>query len=173
MTSSRVGWNRLNSNLQSPVPANVNREIGLNGVEGSLAGAPQFSINSYTTLGMQPNLPNLNGSQKTRQLISDTTIVRSRHSFKFGVNISWLQSYISNPKQAFGQFTFNGQFTRNPAKTSGGNAFADFLLGVPYNTTVSKPVYANLRAPFYQTYVPGRVAFESKADAQHRLSVTR
>jgi hypothetical protein len=65
----------------------------------------------------------------------------------------WTQAFITNPKEGLGVFNFNGNFTRNPSNNAGGQPFADFLLGIPQQTSVARDVYANLRAPFYQFYV--------------------
>jgi hypothetical protein len=65
----------------------------------------------------------------------------------------WTQAFITNPKEGLGVFNFNGNFTRNPVNNSGGQPFADFLLGIPFQTGVARDVYANLRAPYYQLYI--------------------
>lgn len=152
VTTTRLGWNRLYGQLLPTVNYNANAQLGLTGVDQSIPGTPQFAISDFTGLGIGPNFPNYIDSQ-TRQFISDTTWTRRNHSVKFGVNLSWLQSFITNPKQALGQFTFNGNFSRNPLNNSGGRSLADFILGIPATTTVANPVYANLRAPFYDAYI--------------------
>lgn len=152
VNSSRVGWNQTNT-LRSPgINYNVNAQLGLRGLDEGLAGAPAFNISGVTTLGIGANVPNIIDSQ-TRQLVSDTTWNKGSHSVKFGINIYWLQSYLNNPQNALGAFTFNGNFTRNPAGNAGGQPFADFLLGIPFRTDLSTFTYMNLRAPWYHFYV--------------------
>jgi len=152
VVTSRVGWNRLFTDQQPPTDRNANVELDLRGVDRSTNGAPRFAINGYTALGIGANLPNLNDSQ-TRQAISDVNWIRGSHTLKAGINLSWLQAFITNPKEGLGVFTFNGNFTRNPVNNVGGNPFADFLLGIPFQTSAANPVYSNLRAPFYHWYV--------------------
>lgn len=152
VTTSRLGWNRLYTEQYPPIDKNVNAELGLRGVDQTTPGAPQFSINGVTNLGIGANLPNLNDSQ-TRQFVNDTSWTHGSHSVKFGTNLSWLQAFITNPKEGLGVFQFNGVFTRNPANNSGGYPFADFLLGMSNQTDVADRVYSNLRAPFYHFYV--------------------
>ncbi|MBS1828218.1 MAG: carboxypeptidase regulatory-like domain-containing protein [Acidobacteria bacterium] len=152
LTTSRVGWNRLFTNEQPATTTNANATIGLRGVDNTTSGAPRFNISDVTGLGIGANLPNLNDSQ-TRQFVTDSTFVTGAHSFKFGANISFLQAFITNPKEGLGVFAFNGNFTRNPANSTGGNPTADFLLGMSNQTDIANPVYSNLRSPFYQFYV--------------------
>jgi hypothetical protein len=152
VTTTRLGWNQLYTEQHPPIDRNVNAELGLRGVDQTRAGAPLFNINGVTNLGIGANLPNLNDSQ-TRQMINDTSWIKGSHTIKFGVNLSWLQAFITNPKEGLGVFLFNGVFTRNPANNAGGNPFADFLLGIPNQTDVADDVYSNLRAPFYHFYV--------------------
>lgn len=152
VTSTRLGWNQLNSSRIARIDRNMSAELGLTGVDQSLAGAPLFNISSFANLGIGSFTPNFADSQ-TRQVVNDTTWTRGNHTLKFGMNIMWLQSHLRNPQQAIGQFIFNGNFTRDPVTQSGGNAFADFLLGIPFRTDVSNTVYMNLRAPFYHFYV--------------------
>ncbi|MBL8176621.1 MAG: TonB-dependent receptor [Bryobacterales bacterium] len=152
LTTSRIGWNRLFTNEQPATDTNANATLGLRGVDSTTPGAPRFNISDVTGLGIGANLPNLNDSQ-TRQLVSDTTFLAGSHSLKFGANISWLQAFITNPKEGLGVFAFNGNFTRNPANSTGGNPTADFLLGMSNQTDIANPVYSNLRSPFYQFYV--------------------
>ncbi len=152
VVTTRAGWNRLFTNQQPPVDRNANVELDLRGVDRTTPGVPRFAIAGYTALGIGANLPNLNDSQ-TRQVVSDVNWIRGSHTLKAGINLSWLQAFITNPKEALGIFTFNGNFTRNPVNNGGGNSFADFLLGIPFQTAAANPVYSNLRAPFYHWYV--------------------
>jgi hypothetical protein len=152
LTTSRVGWNRLFTDEQPNVTENLNAKVGLRGVDTSTPGSARYNISDVVSLGVGANFPNLNDSQ-TRQIISDTSFIAGTHSLKFGVNVSWLQAFITNPKEGLGVFNFNGNFSRNPVGNVGGNPVADFLLGTPQQADIARPVYSNLRAPFYHFYV--------------------
>jgi len=161
LTTSRLGWNRLFTDEQPATTTNANAELGLRGVDTVTPGAPRFNISDVTGLGIGANLPNLNDSQ-TRQFVSDTSFAGGAHSFKFGANLSWLQAFITNPKEGLGVFAFNGNFTRNPLNNTGGNPTADFLLGLAFQTDIANPVYSNLRSPFRHFYAQDEWRVSSK-----------
>jgi len=152
ITSTRLGWNKMFTERTPIIGKSLNAELGINGVNQSLAGMATMSITGYQNIGTGSYNPNLADSQ-ARQLVSDTTWTKGRHSLKFGINFTWLQSYLSNPQQELGVFYFNGNYTRNPVNNKGGDGFADFLTGVAYRGDNSTSVYMNLRAPFWQWYV--------------------
>ncbi|MBI1895263.1 MAG: TonB-dependent receptor [Acidobacteria bacterium] len=150
--SVKAGWNRMFTDREPPVSTNINKDLGLTGVNLFLAGMGQFNLSGYQALGLGPQIPNLIDSQ-VRQLIVDLTWIRNRHTLKFGTNLSWLQAYLANPQQALGVFSFDNGFTRNPQTLREGNAAADLLLGTPNQAQVATPSYFNQRAPYYDLYV--------------------
>ena len=152
ITSTRLGWNKMFTERQSPVDNAINAELGIQGVNQALAGMATMNITGYQNIGTGSFTPNLADSQ-ARQLVSDTTWTRGAHSIKFGINFTFLQSYLSNPQQELGVFYFNKNYTRNPKGNAGGDGFADFMTGVSFRGDVSTSVYMNLRAPWYQAYI--------------------
>jgi len=149
--SSKIAWNRLLTDREPPDQHVYNRELGLQGVDTTTPGMAQFTVSGYSNLGLGPQTPNLVGSQN-RQLISDFTWMRGKHSVKFGINFSWLQSSLFNPQQALGVFAFDGSYTRNPKTAKEGNSVADLLLGMPWQAQNSTYTRMNQRAPFYDFY---------------------
>lgn len=145
VSSSRVGWNGIFTDRLSPIDYNLPSQLGLRGVDQSLAGSPAFNIGDVTSLGVGANVPNIAHSQ-TRQLINDTTWTKGAHTLKFGINFYWLQSFLTNPQQSIGVFSFNGNYTRNPLNNQGGRPFADFLLGIANQANASNYTYMRLRA---------------------------
>ncbi|MFB3902135.1 MAG: carboxypeptidase regulatory-like domain-containing protein [Acidobacteriota bacterium] len=150
--SVKAGWNSIFTAVEPPENRRYNEELGLKGVETSLAGMAMFNVAAVTGVGIGATTPNLAGSQ-TRQVLADMSRTHGRHSTKFGVNVSWVQQYLSNPGQALGIFNFNDVFTRDPKTLKGGRGIADLLLGTVTGAQVSGWTYQNLRSPFYAFYL--------------------
>ena len=149
--ATKAAWNRLLTDREPPVDRSINAELGLKGVNTTIPGMAAFSVSGYTALGIGGTTPNLADSQN-RQLISDLTWMRGRHSAKFGINFSWLQAFLFNPQDAVGNFSFDGGYTRNTRTLREGNAIADLLLGLPFQATTSTFAYMNQRTTFYDAY---------------------
>lgn len=154
VTSIRAGWNYIYTSVTTPNETDLNATVGLAGVDQSLPGTSEIEVAGYRGVGTANFNPNLINSQ-TRQLSGDTTVTKGSHSIKFGASIYWLQSHIVNPQRAKGRFEFDNRFTENPglASNRGGEAFADFLLGMPHTAFGSNFVYMNLRSPFTHFYM--------------------
>ncbi len=152
VTSTRAGWNRMFTERNPPIDYNGPSRYGIPGLNQTLAGVTVFAMTGYQNVGTGNTNPNLADSQ-ARQIVSDTTWTKGSHSMKFGLNITWLQSYLSNPQQELGNLQFTGNYTRNTTNNSGGDAVADLLLGPMTRAQFSDSVYMNLRAPWYQFYV--------------------
>lgn len=165
ITSTRAAWNGTFNVQSAAISDNVNTELGLRNVNQSEPGAPQFDIAGYSSLGIGAFLPH-NAASQTRQVLNDTTWVRGRHVLKAGVNIMWLQQHLNNLRHALGQYSFNGSFTRNSQTLTGGDPFADFLLGLTNSARYATPIYFNLRAPWYNFYV------SDEWKASRRLTLT-
>ena len=150
--ATKAGWNRIYTDREPPMTNNVNKELGLRGVDTFIAGMGAFNVSGFTNVGIGANTPNLVDSQM-RQLITDLTWIRTKHTLKFGVSLSFLQSYLANPQQALGVFAFDNGFSRDPRTLKEGSAVADLLMGTPYQAQVSTYSYFNQRAPYYDFYL--------------------
>jgi hypothetical protein len=76
-----------------------------------------------------------------------------RHTIKTGVNLMFIQSPHEQAFQSNGVFTFNGNFTRQSSNNTFGNAYADFLLGIPFNSQLSTVAHGNQRRRIHAGYV--------------------
>ena len=148
----KVSWNRLLTNRGSPLDRNLNPEIGLRGANTELNGFALFSINGYANLGPPANNPQFSDSQ-TRQLTNDLLWTRGRHTIKVGGNFMFVQSPHRQAFQSNGTFTFNGNFTRQSSNNTFGNSFADFLLGIPFNSQLSTIAQGNQRRRIHGGYI--------------------
>ena len=133
----RAGFSRLNRSRLSPNrDRNYNQEFGIPGTaadtEQAAWGVPLVNITGFSLVGDGSTLPQPRIEMPISA--SDTvSLQRGNHSFKFGgdyfaqvINGALL---LANGR---GQFVFTGSVT--------GNAFADFLLGLPAQTIRQPPL---------------------------------
>jgi outer membrane receptor protein involved in Fe transport len=100
----------------------IERDIFFNGL-------PNFAIDRFTAFAK--GRPGFSESWNI-QFIDNLTWTRGRHTFKSGVDIRRLRAVTNlgfTTGNNYGDFAFTGNFTGHP--------FADFLLGVPTNTSIA------------------------------------
>jgi len=113
---------------------NLLQQMGISGLPnfGPINNLPIFSISGFS--GDTINLLNPVNDGHV-QLADNLSWVRGRHTMKFGIEQTdwfvnrWMPNTSGNP--VFGSFSFTGKFT--------GNAYADFLLGLPATVTSIAP----------------------------------
>lgn len=153
----RIGYNRINTHrFQLNSDTNVSGALGFPGVPfgPNLGGLPQISINDGTaTIGSASYLPAIE-KQNTYVLSDNLTWVHGRHSAKFGVEIRHEEFTLFEPAAPRGTLNFGSDFTDNPASpTSGGEAYATFLLGVPDAGEITSLHTVDYHHPVYGFYV--------------------
>ncbi|MGB7434201.1 MAG: TonB-dependent receptor, partial [Candidatus Acidiferrum sp.] len=131
----RFGYNRINAHrFQLNYDQNVAAQLGFPGVPfgPENGGLPSISIDDGTAgIGSSGFLPSIE-KQNAYQIAEDLTKVHGRHSMKFGVELRFIEFTIFQPAASRGTLDFASDFTDNPgALTTGGEAFATFLLGIP------------------------------------------
>lgn len=89
------------------------------------------------------------------QFIDNLSWVRGKHSLKFGAEFRTDKYAQIGNQFARGQFSFNRNATRNPGVPGvTGDAFADFLLGQPYQAEAAVSIAsADFRATSFYLYV--------------------
>ena len=111
----------------------VVRAIGLQGVNRqnlSTMGFPTTTITGFTTLDVTNG--GVANDEHTFTYDESLTWVKGRHIWKFGGVLRRFSTFTSKiPNSNYGNFTFNGAIT--------GHAFADFLLGIPQNSSRLDP----------------------------------
>ena len=154
VSSVRAGWNYLDTDVEIhlDVPGNINSAVNLPGFDTNLRGFAIMNIGGYQNLGNSNWAPNLIQSQ-TRQLSNDNTFTMGNHAIKFGAQLYSMQSFIDNPQRALGQINFPAQFTQSGPGGSGGDGFADFLLGTSNGIQGSNIIYMNMRALYQHYYI--------------------
>jgi hypothetical protein len=154
----RLGYNRINShrfqlNFDKNVAGDPAFGIEYPGIPfGPLnGGLPEIDFGDGTaTIGSATFLPSKE-IQNSYVLTDNLTWIRGRHSLKFGTELRREQFTIFQPAASRGNLGFGSEFTDNPASPStGGSAFASFLLGIPdfglitslHNVDYRRQIYA-------------------------------
>ncbi|HET9405835.1 MAG TPA: TonB-dependent receptor [Candidatus Sulfotelmatobacter sp.] len=158
----RIGYNRINSHrLQINFDKNVAGDpaFGINfpgvpfvaGTDNG--GLPQITFGDGTVpIGSSTFLPSLE-KQNSYVFTENLTWIKGRHSFKFGGEIRREQFTIFQPAESRGTLDFGSGFTDNPAApSSGGEAFATFLLGISDGGAITNLHNVDYRRPIYSVY---------------------
>lgn len=115
--------------------------IGVPGFEdtghrpGFAGSFPDFSWSGYASLSgstfdQRPKTQDL----KVTEFNDSLTWIKNRHILKFGMQFRHWVPLFTDSGTYEGSWNFNGSQTQNPAKPAGtGDAFADFMLGIPYS----------------------------------------
>jgi carboxypeptidase family protein/TonB-dependent receptor-like protein len=120
----------------------VVRDLGLQGVNpGGLSamGFPQLIIQGVTTLRVQPGGVNLD--RRDFSYADSLTWSKGRHVLKFGGELRTFRDFNGGvPEGTYGTFEFLGGFT--------GDAYADFLLGLPTRSQRLNPLTNRTRTAY-------------------------
>ncbi|HXW57765.1 MAG TPA: TonB-dependent receptor [Candidatus Cybelea sp.] len=120
------------------VPVSVLPDIGFNGLYTDIGNADLVEIFHDTTVELEDGL----------------TWTHGNHSIHFGFEFFkyYMNDLYPGNQGLAGSFSFTGQFTGNTG-TSGGNPFADFLLGDPTAVEEGTPLHFHLRNSLFGGFV--------------------
>jgi len=131
----RVGYTQF-YNTTGPELAFTRDVVGEIKIPGLASGPPvQWGIPSVGFAGVYSGLGNgtegpYENNNSSLQFIDNVSLIRGRHSFRFGVEIRQDKYNQIGNQFARGSFDFQRNATRNPGLTATtGDPFADFLLG--------------------------------------------
>jgi hypothetical protein len=124
-----LNWSRSRTQLLSDnsFGTDIAANLGITGVSVSPIdfGIPLISFTNFS--GINDPIPSLVRNQ-TLRLSDSVTWTHAKHTMTFGGEIRRIQLNTDSNPNPRGGFVFTGLAT--------GNDFADFLLGLPFNTTV-------------------------------------
>jgi hypothetical protein len=132
---------RLSAFLQG---ADFNAANGIQGFAGlqrpgTISSFPDYAFSGYASL--QGSAFDQRPKSQDRTVFEPTdnfTILKGRHSLKFGVLVRYYQWIGYDSSNYAGIFSFSGSETQSSA-LSGGDSFADFLLGYPASVARAYP----------------------------------
>jgi hypothetical protein len=154
---TNVNWNRNNSqtrNFFTDTTNNIASSYGIS-VPNNIPinyGLPNISLSSFT--GISEQEPSVSLSQTIA--LSETLSWRhGKHNLRFGGDYRRVHNDFLAGTNATGSFTFTGLFTEDSAQDSStGSALADFLLGLPQQSTLnSSEAKSYLRDNTYDAYL--------------------
>jgi trimeric autotransporter adhesin len=140
LTSSfSVSWSRNNNqstNLFTNTTNNVEADLGIvvpNSVPLNY-GLPGISITGYS--GLNETQPSLSIGQNL-SISESVSWRRGTHNMRYGFGYRRATSAVLTGSNQTGNFSFTGMFTAvNPTDQNSGSSLADFLLGLPQQTTL-------------------------------------
>ena len=142
INEARFGYSRFFNSIGT-TSAYTNNVVSKLGVPGLNPGDPvtwgipeiSFTGDGFSVIGDDPDGPYANNNN-TLQVIDNLSWIRGKHTFRFGLEYD-RQNYNQVGNQfSRGNFVFQPNATQSPTHT-GGDAFAEFLLGDLYQSTVA------------------------------------
>ena len=128
---------------------NIQQALGIAGIPaaGRTNGFPNIAIQNFTSIGDPTNSPLLQPDQ-VLQLTDNLSMDRGRHHLKAGIDFWHDHSERWQGINVRGAFTFV-----NSNSVGSGNSFADFLLGLPSQSSIGlAPGQERLRNERYAIY---------------------
>jgi hypothetical protein len=151
----RIGYNRIRDDLFPWVTDTTPAGFGFTGIPeiAGVTGLPRIAIGGFSNIGEAAFLPNFKISEVTQA--GDTfSFLQGRHAFKAGANYRFIRSLFDISGQARGFYNFTGGFSQNPqARANSGSGLADFLLGIPSTTQLSRTLVGDIRYHYFAGYL--------------------
>jgi Carboxypeptidase regulatory-like domain/TonB dependent receptor len=151
----RIGYNRIRDDLFPWVTDTTPAGFGFKGIPetAGVTGLSRIAIGGFSNIGEAAFLPNFKISEVTQA--GDTfSFLHGRHALKAGMNYRFIRSFFDISGQARGFYNFTGGFTQNPqARPNSGSGLADFLLGIPATTQLSRTLRGDIRYHYVAGYL--------------------
>jgi hypothetical protein len=163
----RAGFSVAHRNASfSPTAQQAASFLGLTSGPGALIQAPSgdniptLAITGF--MGIQGQQNDLYPHEGTYQVADSFTWTKGKHTFKFGVDVRYLEAYMSlvNSNYTMGAYTFNGSVMSSLLGNGAATPFASLLLGYPDLTGIASVVNPNTYAWSYHTAIYGQDDFK-------------
>jgi hypothetical protein len=149
----RFGFNHIQSATEAPTEGmDFPSTLGVPNVPPDVF--PRINITGLTSIGTNRSTPN-SSLATSIQIVDNFTEIRGRHLFKAGFDFRHSTYQPYSPTNASGEFSFTSTQTANLAggRTSGGDAFGSFLLGLGSGFQFLPGLRSVLSVPTYDAYV--------------------
>ncbi len=158
VNEARFAWNQFNNDLSGYYANGRNVQADLN-IPGLFA--PDVLAYGVPAIGLGGGISGFGGvtpwiaRDDTFQFMDNLSIVRGRHSIKFGGEIRRDRYNEFGNSKVTGEFLFDAQSTFDPAnRNASGYIFADYMLGLPSQSARSVALAdALLRRSSYSLYI--------------------
>jgi hypothetical protein len=134
INEATLGYTRIRSfGAQQGLGTNYTTQAGIGGFDvtsGAYPGFPGLTPTGYTALTNNPFQP-LRFRENNYNLRDVVTIVKGSHIILAGFEFTRHSNFTTNSAHNRGEFTFSGTYT--------GNAWGDYLLGLPFQGSRSFP----------------------------------
>jgi hypothetical protein len=156
VNEARYGYTRFFNSIGTFLAFNTNvvDEIGIPGLKGGPPvqwGIPNVALTNYSSIGDTSEGPYTNNNN-TLQFVDNFSLVAGAHTVRVGGEYRRENFNQVGNQFARGQFSFQANATQS-ATASGGDSFADFLLGDIYQSeaavSVGNAKYQRNAAAFY------------------------
>jgi len=117
--------------------------VGLPPSLDSIGSLPTFNMTNYSTFGTPKNTPQFHNPW-AYEAIDNLTVVRGRHTMKFGMDYRIHQDNYVDVAQRVVAYTFQGLYA--------GDSEADLLLGMPQSVAGGTYLFAHERQQVYSGY---------------------
>jgi len=153
-----IGVDRyVNPYTNTSVGKGWDKALGITGLPEDLGAFPQITFGGGTGLSNTLGLPSNGLGAQTRYSISESvTLIRGKHTMKFGFYHWRYENNSRNQSNTAGTFNFNNQSTSQPNNTSKlgtwGSSFASFLLGEVNSASTTLQSTTGFRSYSYSLY---------------------
>ncbi len=154
----RFGYSRFfnSSGRELAFVRNVVKELNIPGLTAGdpvTWGIPAIGFTRYSGFGDNSDGPYANDNNAL-QFVDNVSWIRGKHAIRFGGEIRHDAYNQVGNQFARGSFVFDINATRNPATSSGGDDFADFILGQSKRSEAAVAIAsAQFRAISYALYI--------------------